>query len=333
MSREPTTKTKKELIKFKKWQYDTLCLLYGKKYNKPEEWKRVVIDDYETDIKVSNYGRVHYIANDKPCRVFVFRNHFSVSIKVKDKMTIKGTYRLVALMFIPIPQEYIDAGYTLDKLVVDHKRDGDKDNPLDNTVWNLQWLTYRENTSKAAKCGYRTYYDINFRGDLDKMILDGCDNDEIYKMCKEKYDYDKEEVKAQVQVRRRRLGVTLKDHYEHDPKFVKKVDNLILKGLQNNEIIKKLNMPTDTRESTRLLQYRRTILKVPAKISKYFTNEQSKLVNEYIAQGLKNNDILQKLNMINIPHEDEVKVRATLRARRTQYNRKLKDASSTTRES
>lgn len=329
-----TKSDKKEFTKFNKWQYDTLCLLYGKnKYNKPEEWKQVIIDGCKTDIKISNYGRVHYIANDKPHTVFVSRKHFKVSLTVNKKNNSIGTYRLVALMFIPIPQKYIDAGYTLDKLVVDHKRDGDKDNTLDNTIWNLQWLSYRENTSKAAKCGYRSYYNINFRDELDKMILDGCGNDEIYKMCKKKYDYDKEEVKAQVQVRRRRLGVTLKDHYEHDPKFVKKVDKLILKGLQNNEIIEKLNMPTDTRESTRLLQYRRTILKVPAKISKYFTNEQSKLVNEYIAQGLKNNDILQKLNMINISYEDKVKVCATLRARRTQYNRKLKDASSTTIES
>lgn len=321
---------KKESIKFNKWQYDTLCLLYGKKYGKPEEWKQVIIDSCKTNIKVSNYGRVHYIANDKPCTVYVSRKHFRISLYINNKSNSIGTYRLVGLMFIPIPQKYIDAGYTLDKLVVDHKRDGDEDNFLDNTVWNLQWLSYRENTSKAAKCGYRLYYDINFRGDLDKMILDGCDNNEIYKMCKEKYDYNKEEVKAQVQVRRRRLGVTLKDHYEHDPKFVKKVDKLILKGLQNNEIIKKLNMPTDTRESTRLLQYRRTILKVPANISKYFTNDQSKLVNEYIAQGLKNNNILQKLNMTNISHGDKVKVYATLRARRTQYNKKLKDASSTT---
>lgn len=328
-----TKSNKKEYTKFNKWQYDTLCLLYGKKYGKPEEWKQVIIDGCKTNCAVSNYGRVKNLNTGEPYTVYVSRKHFKVSLTVNKKNNAIGTYRLVGLMFIPIPQKYIDAGYTLDKLVVDHKRDGDKDNFLDNTVWNLQWLTYRENTSKAAKCGYRSYYNINFRDELDKMILDGCGNDEIYKMCKEKYGYEKEEVKPQVQVRRRRLGVTLKDHYEHDPKFVKKVDNFILKGLQNNEIIKKLNMPTDTRESTRLLQYRRTILKVPAKISKYFTNEQSKLVNEYIAQGLKNNDILQKLNMINISYEDKVKVCATLRARRTQYNRKLKDASSTTIES
>ena len=98
-----------------------------------------------------------------------------------------------------------------------------------------------------------------------------------------------------------------------------------------NEIIKKLNMSTETRSTERLLQYRRTILKIPSNPSKYFDKKENELVKKMIADGLTNNEILNILGMNNLDAKSKEKICATIRARRYQYNKSI--ISSTTRES
>ena len=83
-----------------------------------------------------------------------------------------------------------------------------------------------------------------------------------------------------------------------------------------NEIIKKLNMSTETRSTERLLQYRRTILKIPSNPSKYFDKKENELVKKMIADGLTNNEILNILGMNNLDAKSKEKICATIRARR-----------------
>lgn len=321
-------KYEQDTTKFDRYLYDDICLLYKEKYKKPEEWRNVIIDGYVTKFAISNYGRIVNIETEEIPRIYRGRGHFYTSIYSKNNKTRRiGTYRLVAMMFIDVPEIYGELGYEMEDLLVDHKRDGDRDNFYDNTVWNLQWLTTRENTSKASKCGYRKPFSVEFKERLDKMILDDCDNKEIYKMCKE-YGYEKDEIKSMIQVRRRRLNKTLKEHYEHDKKFVKTIDILLKQGLSNDEIIKKLKMPTDTRTSTRLLQYRRSILKIPANPSRHFTIEQNEMVRKFIEEGLDNEEIINRLGMNDLDKDKLRKINATLTARKRLYKKSI--ASSTT---
>ncbi len=298
--------------------YNDLCLEYKKKYKKPEEWKILVYNDEVTKYAVSNYGRIFDLEKMRLPSIRLDAKHFKADIKISDnKRKTIGIYRLVALMFIPVPQKYLDAGYTVNELVPDHKRDHDIDNFEDNTIWNLQWLTHRENISKAANCGYRPAYPKDFRNELDDMILSNCTNKEIYAMCKEKYGYEKDEVKGQLQVRRRRLGKTLKEHHERDKAFTQQVDELLMKGLSNDDIIEKLNMPADGRSSTRLLQYRRSLLNIPAQKSKYLSNEDNEKINELFEKGLSTKEIVEYFNIDKkFSEEDVIKFKASLRTRR-----------------
>ena len=63
------------------------------------------------------------------------------------KMYRTGIHRLVAIMFVPVPKKYIEAGLHINSLVVDHI-----DNiKYHNIYTNLQWLTNQENQIKKVK--------------------------------------------------------------------------------------------------------------------------------------------------------------------------------------
>jgi hypothetical protein len=231
-------------------------------------------------------------------------------------------------MFIEVPERYTSHGYTMNDLIVDHIRYGDPHNQEDNTVWNLQWLRPGENTMKALDSGCMRYaYPKEFRSKLNTMILEGYDNKSIYEMALNEFGYTKEQLKPTLQIKRRRLGVLLKEHYEHDPKFVEKVDKLLKKGLSNDEIIDKLKMTREGRESRRLLQYRRSILKIPAAVSKYFDNEQSKEVYDLFEKGYTNDDIIAHYHYDNLPSNELSKLKRTLNSRRYQYKNKKNHSS------
>ena len=326
------SKKKKSTTVFDKKIYDKMCLSYIDKYKKEEEWKQVIIDDVKTKYAISNYGRIRNI--DKKCipSIYLNNNHYYVYITTKPG-TCKciGIYRLVALMFLPSPTKYFEKGYNLSDLVVDHKRDKDIDNFDDNTMWNLQWLTHRENISKASKCGYRKAFEYDYKEKLDHMILEGFNNNEIYYVSLKEYGYEKQEIKAMIQIRRRRLNKLLKSHTEHDKKLVKKIDELIKSEYTNQYIIDKLKLPTNGRESERLLQYRRSILNHPANVSKYFNNDDNKKVNKMISEGRSTNEIITLLNITNIDKEKMDKIKQTITSRRSLYKKKI--TSSTTIES
>lgn len=313
-------------IKVDKHEYDELCLSYMKKYKKPEEWRQVIVNGITTGYKISNYGRIINVDKNKIPSIRICNKHYRVYIKVDTgKYMDIGTYRLVAMMFINIPKKYLDSGYSMNNLVVDHIRDGEDDNFDDNTVWNLQWLTHRENTSKAAKCGYRQPFAIGFRDELDQMILDGYDNKSLYEFCENVYGYTKKEMKATIQVRRRRLGKTLKEHHERDKEFVKIVDSLILQGMSNYKIKQEIFFPGKNKSTDRFLQYRRSVLKVPSQTSKYLSNKNNKKMIELIKEGKTNKEIIEYFKFDKLDSVSLNKIKATIRTRRNQYKKQMQN--------
>lgn len=317
---------KNKIVKIDKNDYDNMCISYIKKYKYPEEWKPIIINGITTKYIISNYGRIRNIDKNKIPTIRIYNRHYRVNITI-DTGNYKdiGIYRLVAMMFIDIPKKYLDAGYTIDNLVVDHIRDGDDDNFDDNTVWNLQWLTHRENISKASKCGYRDAFPIGLRDELDQMILNDYDNKSIYDFCKNVYGYGKSEIKPQIQVRRRRLGKTLKEHFERDKDFVKSVDSLILQGKSNIEIKEKILFTETDKATNRFLQYRRTILNIPAQSSKYLSNEDNEKMIELIQQGKTNKEIVKYFKLDNLDTHILTKINATINTRRYQYKQKMEE--------
>ena len=111
-----------------------------------EEWRNVV--GWEGYYMVSSYGRVasfgryvKYYSYTKwldPClkQQRMWKNgYFSVTLKKNGKKICASVHRLVAIAFIPNPNNYP---------CIDHIND----NQIDNRASNLQWCTHKMNNSK-----------------------------------------------------------------------------------------------------------------------------------------------------------------------------------------
>lgn len=118
-----------------------------------EEWKP--IPDYE-DYHVSNFGRVKSFKYKSPRIIkpaFDKGGYLQVSLSKKDKPKVFRINRLVALAFIPNPEE---------KPEVNHI-DG---HPLNNHVSNLEWVTPSENQQHAVKLGLIKSGENNYQAGL-----------------------------------------------------------------------------------------------------------------------------------------------------------------------
>lgn len=103
-------------------------------------WKKVIVDNIETNYSISSTGK---LKNDTTGRLLKENlhngySHYTISINKKPKKL--RTHRLVATAFIPNPEN---------KPYVNHI-DGNRQN---NNIENLEWCTPSENTLHAVKIG------------------------------------------------------------------------------------------------------------------------------------------------------------------------------------
>lgn len=149
---------------------------------------KVKIDSY--DYEVNELGKVFRIGNPKPKYQSVNRDGYKVvGLWKNNKATAKTVHRLVALAFIPNPEN---------KPCVNHI-DGNKQN---NHVSNLEWVTYSENTvhsfenrlqipSKGEDVGNSKYTNEQVH-EICRLMQEGLRNIEIIEM----YGYPKSLLKT-----------------------------------------------------------------------------------------------------------------------------------------
>lgn len=114
-----------------------------------EIWKD--IKGYENKYQISNKGRVRNLTykRQKVPKVLkpfsTYRGYYRVSLFRNNRRKDVFIHRLVALTFIPNPNNYP---------VINHKNG----NKSDNRIENLEWCTQSENVKHAYNTGLRKKY-------------------------------------------------------------------------------------------------------------------------------------------------------------------------------
>lgn len=212
------------------------------------EWKDIIIDGIEYDYSVSNMGDVYSKKNNKFLNKNVTKKGYLEVTLYKDGIPkICKIHRLVALMFIPNPNNFPE---------VNHE-DTDKTN---NQVSNLTWCTGKENMNHASINGLlikpigEAHHYANYSDEIAKlvcgMIQDGFSNSEIMdKLNIAHIDF----IKC---IRSKTTYVWLSKYYNF-PKYTneqillretaRRIKTLIKSGYSNKDIRFFLNLPNDRR--------------------------------------------------------------------------------------
>lgn len=106
----------------------------------------VEVKGFEEYFLVNEEGDVYSLRTNKLLRQHTTKKGYkTISTKIKGKSFCLKVHRLVAMSFLPNPDN---------KRTVNH-RDGNKSN---NSLSNLEWATHSENTTHAYESGLMTSY-------------------------------------------------------------------------------------------------------------------------------------------------------------------------------
>lgn len=135
---------------------------------------------FEGIYEISNLGNVKSIKNNIILKPFINKklyNRKTVSLHKKGVQKIYKVHRLVASAFIPNPKN---------KKCINHL---DND-PRNNNVLNLEWVTHKENIQYAVKQG-RLTFNKNMKGESHPMSkLTNKNILKIFKLIKTKKQKD-----------------------------------------------------------------------------------------------------------------------------------------------
>ena len=118
-----------------------------------EEYRPVVINGIHTHYLISNIGNVYNSETRKILKATEkYRKggrskYIVVNLAVGEERVKCPVHRLVGLAFLPIPKKYAKKGLSYNDLVINHI-DGHK---WHNVVYNLEWVTQRENMKHAKE--------------------------------------------------------------------------------------------------------------------------------------------------------------------------------------
>ena len=241
-----------------------------------------------------------------------------VNIKYNGKFKACTVSRLVAKAFIPIPKKYLKKGYTENTLDVDHIADGKEYNHDDDSIYNLQWLTHKENISKAWKHGLYSKEGISKGTKHPEWGKPGESNpasiyttDQVKKICEYLVEnkLNMQEIADKVGVKKGfvndiRIGRAWKsvsknynfNHYNrvvglnYDPDILKNIDILIEMGANNNQIYDILKLEKNDNTRT-LISHHRSLVGKKIHDRHTYSNEFLIKLDDLIKEGKSNKEI------------------------------------------
>lgn len=132
-----------------------------------EIWVDLIYKGKSTNYWISTTGKIMNKKTGIILRTFISNSGYERATIYIDGTSHKvSIHRYVSMAFIPIPKKYKKLGLGYKDLVPNHK-DGNK---LNNQLYNLEWLTVRDNTIDAIIHGLAGY--IGENSHLAKMNRD-----------------------------------------------------------------------------------------------------------------------------------------------------------------
>ena len=271
---------------------------YKIRENMKEEWKQIILTEEKVNYDVSNTGKIRKHDTKKEVKLSKtdgMKNTYEFyAIKFSDGHTRNvGVHRLMALMFIPIPDKYLEKGYEYKDLVVDHI-DNVKYHNIDS---NLQWLTQSENTRKSL-----SIMNINDLIVSKHVIKDICKD-----LAKGLTIYDisvkynvSETLVADIRFKRRYCDIS--DKYSFISKQISEDDarnicELLQKGYSASKISKEYNYPFATIVHILAGDSWKYISKDYKFPNKRINNDTIVYICEELQKGRKSKDIANELNI------------------------------------
>lgn len=296
---------------------------------KKEVWRDIILDGEKSHYMISSHGRVMNSDTNNFLKSFPDKDgYLKIHIKTFSKDHHIGVHRLVALMFIENPEN---------KEHVNHK-DGVKTN---NHVENLEWATPKENIAHSIANGltqqrgednaravyteeqaravckmledyHNTPRKIAEELGVDESFVDGIKNGSRWVHISKEYNIDK---------RNLRLGENnVKAKYSDE--LARKVCEMLAEGkYYTSDIVEKLGVTKSFVDAIYEGYIRKDISSnytFPPRLPKR-QNEVTKVILEYLNQGLITKEILPKVIDYFPPDTDKNKIRMAISSARSHY--------------
>lgn len=148
--------------------------------NENSDWKEISCDGIITGYEINNEGIVRNSKTKGILKQSMGNGYKTICVRLNGKKINLSIHRILACLFIPIPNHYIEMGHNQMTLLPNHK-DGDKTN---NDLLNIEWTTPRENTIHAFSNGLA---DISMRQNSHLATITDEDAIEICELLQRGY--------------------------------------------------------------------------------------------------------------------------------------------------
>jgi DNA-binding CsgD family transcriptional regulator len=174
-------------------KYNVSKYLISTSDNKNKKWAQIILNGIDTNYEIcKSTGNVRNRNTKQVLKEFIRGKYRSVTLSVNGCKYKLFNHRILASVYIKIPNKYLKQGYNQLSLTVNHI-DG---NPLNLSLDNLEWCTVQENTIHAFETGLASSSigENSHLSKIDKktvkkiceLISVGKTNQEVYDILKDK---------------------------------------------------------------------------------------------------------------------------------------------------